>query len=76
VRSDRKVGCARSTECDGSHQPIEPRDAVVAHVAAVPGVESVTVDLGSGVVSVRAARPVDGADVAAAVADAGFAVAP
>jgi hypothetical protein len=51
------------------------RRALVEHVAAVAGVESVTVDA-SGVVEVRASTPVDRADIAAAVAAAGFTLVP
>ena len=45
---------------------------LVDHVAAVEGVSAVTVDLATGTVTVRAGRPVDRADVAAAVERAGF----
>lgn len=50
------------------------RRALVERVLAVAGVESVTVDPHSGVVTVRAGRPVDRADVVAAVQDTGFSV--
>jgi copper chaperone CopZ len=50
--------------------------AVVEVVGAVEGVDSVTVDPASGVITVRASRPVDRADVAAAAQVAGYAVAP
>jgi copper chaperone CopZ len=49
---------------------------VVEHIAAVPGVGSVTVDASSGLVNVRAGLPVDRADIEAAIAGAGFALAP
>ena len=52
------------------------RRALVEHIAAVGGVESVTVDAASGTVTVRAAEPVDRADVADAVAAAGFTLGP
>ena len=52
------------------------RRAVVDEIAAVGGVESVTVDLASGTVTVTADRPVDRADIAAAVDEAGYALAP
>jgi copper chaperone CopZ len=52
------------------------RSAVVESVSEVDGVEAVTVDLDSGVITVRATRPVDRADVATAAQAAGFAVAP
>jgi copper chaperone len=50
--------------------------AVTAEIAAVDGVESVDVDLASGTVTVTAARPVDRADVAAAVDEAGYVLLP
>ena len=46
--------------------------AVSDEIAAVDGVETVTVDLASGTVTVTAARPVDRADIAAAVGEAGY----
>jgi copper chaperone CopZ len=46
--------------------------AVVERIAAVPGVDSVNVDPASGAIQVRAAAPVDRADIAAAIAEAGF----
>ncbi len=52
------------------------RRAVTAEIAAVDGVESVTVDLASGTVTVTADRPVDRADIAAAVDEAGYALVP
>jgi copper chaperone CopZ len=52
------------------------RRALVEHITAVRGVESVSVEAASGTVTVRAAEPVDRADVADAVAAAGFALAP
>jgi copper chaperone CopZ len=50
--------------------------AVTDEIAAVDGVESVTVDLASGTVSVVAGRPVDRAEIAAAVDEAGYALNP
>ena len=50
--------------------------AVTEEIAAVDGVESVTVDLASGSVTVTADRPVDRADIAAAVDEAGYALVP
>ena len=50
--------------------------AVTEEIAAVAGVESVTVDLASGTVTVTAERPVDRADIAAAVDEAGYALVP
>ena len=46
--------------------------AVNDEIAAVDGVETVSVDLASGTVTVTAARPVDRADIAAAVDEAGY----
>lgn len=53
------------------------RRAVTEEIAAVDGVETVTVDLASGIVTVTvtADRPVDRADIAAAVDEAGYRVA-
>jgi copper chaperone CopZ len=50
--------------------------AVTAEIAGVDGVESVDVDLASGTVTVTAARPVDRADIAAAVDEAGYVLHP
>jgi copper chaperone len=50
--------------------------AVTDEIAAVDGVESVTVDLTSGTVTVTAYRPLDRADIAAAVDEAGYALVP
>ncbi|MGY1814973.1 heavy-metal-associated domain-containing protein [Blastococcus sp. SYSU D00820] len=50
------------------------RQAVTARIAAVDGVGSVTADLARGVVTVTATRPVDRADIAAAVDEAGYRV--
>src|SRR3954447_18028616 len=50
--------------------------AVSEEIAAVAGVESVTVDLASGTVTVTADCPVDRADIAAAVDEAGDALVP
>ena len=46
--------------------------AVNDEIAAVDGVDTVSVDLASGTVTVTAARPVDRADIAAAVDEAGY----
>lgn len=46
--------------------------AVSDEIAAVDGIETVTVDLASGTVTVTAGRPVDRADIAAAVDEAGY----
>ena len=50
--------------------------AVTEEISAVAGVESVTVDLTSGSVTVTADRPVDRADIAAAVDEAGYVLLP
>jgi len=50
--------------------------AVTEEIAALDGVESVTVDLAAGMVTVNACRPVDRADIAAAVDEAGYALVP
>ena len=52
------------------------RRAVTEEISAVAGVESVTVDLASGLVTVSAGRPVDRADIAAAVDEAGYSLVP
>ncbi|SNS56819.1 Copper chaperone CopZ [Geodermatophilus saharensis] len=52
------------------------RRAVTEEIAAVDGVGSVTVDLASGTVTVTAEHPVDRADIAAAVDEAGYALLP
>ena len=48
------------------------RNAVTAEVSAITGVESVSVDLESGTVTVSADQPVDRSDIAAAVDEAGY----
>jgi copper chaperone CopZ len=52
------------------------RRAVTEEISAVAGVESVTVDLATGSVTVTADQPVDRADIAAAVDEAGYALVP
>jgi copper chaperone CopZ len=56
--------------CPGS------RRAVTERIAAVDGVESVTVDPTTGTFTVTADRPVDRADIAAAVDAAGYTLVP
>lgn len=51
-------------------------DAVRNEVGKVDGVRSVDVELASGIVTVESERPVDPAAVTAAVAEAGYEVAP
>jgi copper chaperone CopZ len=50
--------------------------AVTEEISAVGGVDTVTVDLASGTVTVTADRPVDRADIAAAVDEAGYTLVP
>lgn len=50
--------------------------AVTAEISAVPGVDSVRIDLPTGTVTVTASQPVDRADIAAAVDEAGYVLAP
>ncbi len=52
------------------------RNAVTTEICAVPGVDSVAVDLPSGTVTVAARAPVDRSDVAAAVDKAGYTLLP
>ena len=52
------------------------RRAVTQEISAVDGVDAVTVDLASGTVTVSTARPVDRADIAAAVDEAGYVLVP
>ncbi len=50
--------------------------AVVQEIAAVEGVGSVTVDLPTGTVTVVATKPVDRAEIAVAIDEAGYALVP
>jgi copper chaperone CopZ len=52
------------------------RRAVTQEISAVDGVESVAVDVASGTVTVTSAAPIDRADIAAAVDEAGYALVP
>jgi copper ion binding protein len=52
------------------------RTAVTAEVSAVSGVQAVSVDLEGGTVTVRADRPVDQSDLAAAIDEAGYTLLP
>jgi copper chaperone CopZ len=52
------------------------RRAVAEEINGVDGVESVSVDLTTGTVTVTARRPVDRSEIAAAVDEAGYALAP
>jgi copper chaperone CopZ len=49
---------------------------VTGEISAIAGVETVTVDLATGTVTVAAFRPVDRADIAAAVDEAGYTLTP
>jgi copper chaperone CopZ len=48
--------------------------AVTEEISALDGVGSVSVELATGLVTVTAAAPVDRADIAAAVDEAGYAL--
>ena len=50
--------------------------AITQEISAVAGVESVAVDVATGTVTVSATQPVDRADIAAAVDEAGYALVP
>ena len=52
------------------------RNAVTTEVGAVTGVQAVDVDLEAGTVTISADRPVDRADIAAAVDEAGYTLLP
>jgi len=50
--------------------------AVTTEISAIDGVDTVTVDLASGAVTVTATSPVDRADIAHAVDEAGYTLVP
>jgi copper chaperone CopZ len=50
--------------------------AITQEIAAVDGVQSVTVDVASGTVTVTATEPVDRADIAAVIDGVGHTLAP
>jgi copper chaperone CopZ len=50
--------------------------AVTEEICRIPGVQGVAVDLGTGSVTVTATQPVDRADVAHAVDEAGYTLIP
>jgi copper chaperone CopZ len=52
------------------------RHTVTTEICAVPGVDSVDVDLTSGTVTVSASTPVDRADIAVAIDEAGYTLRP
>jgi copper chaperone CopZ len=54
----------------------QSRRALTSAIAAVDGVQSVTVEVATGTVTVIAARPVDRADIAAAVDEVGHTLRP
>ena len=50
--------------------------AVTSEISAIDGVDTVAVDLATGVVTVTASQPVDRADIAHAVDEAGYTLVP
>jgi copper chaperone CopZ len=52
------------------------KHAVTTEICAVPGVGNVVVDVSSGTVTVSADQPVDRADIATAVDEAGYTLIP
>lgn len=48
------------------------RHAVTAEICALTGVQDVTVDLPTGIVTVSTAQPIDRTELAAAVDEAGY----
>jgi copper chaperone CopZ len=50
--------------------------AVTDEISRIPGIRAVAVDLATGSVTVTAAQPVDRADVAHAVGEAGYTLIP
>ena len=50
--------------------------AVTEEISRVPGVQGITVDLATGRVTVTATQPVDRADIALAVGEAGYTLIP
>jgi copper chaperone len=50
--------------------------AVTSELAKLPGVSNVSVDLSTGVATVESSRALDSAEVAAAVDEAGYELAP
>jgi copper chaperone len=50
--------------------------AVTAEITRIPGVQGIAVDLPTGSVTVTATQPVDRADVAHAVSEAGYTLIP
>ena len=52
------------------------RHAVTGEISRIPGIGGVAVDLASGSVTVTASQPVDRADIARAVDEAGYTLIP
>ena len=52
------------------------RDTIIEAITRIGGVDAVTVDLAGGTVTVTVDRPVDRADIAAAVEEAGYTFTP
>ena len=50
--------------------------AVTEEISRIPGIQGVTLDLATGSVTVTARQPVDRADVARAVSEAGYTLTP
>jgi copper chaperone len=50
--------------------------AVTEEISGIPGIQGVAVDLATGSVTVTATQPVDRADVARAVGEAGYTLTP
>ncbi len=50
--------------------------AVTEEISRIPGIQSVAVDLATGCVTVTATKPVDRANVALAVGEAGYTLIP
>jgi copper chaperone CopZ len=50
--------------------------AVTEEISRIPGIQAVAVDLATGTVTVTATQPVDRADIAHAVGEAGYTLIP
>ncbi|MEZ0580958.1 hypothetical protein [Nocardioides sp. MH1] len=66
----------RGPDGEGATSRADDETRLAARILAVPGVEVVSLDTATGVVNVRGTAPVDRADIAAAVAAAGFTLVP
>jgi copper chaperone CopZ len=60
----------------GGMRCADDRRAIIEKIAAVPGVVVAVVDLATGSAMVQASEPVDRAEIAAAIAETGFALLP